>query len=268
MLEVKEVSYEINGRYILKNISVSVKKGQFLAIVGANGAGKSTLLRLLNAENKPSNGVITLDGKPLQEFDTLILAQRRATLAQSYNVNLAFTVTEMVMMGRYPHLHRQKAEVDQKIIAETMQLCGISDFADRSFLELSGGEQQRVQLARILTQIWDQPNAILFLDEPVTGLDMHYQQYTLAIAKALCKRGTTVISVLHDLNLVAEYADRVLMLKNGRRWKYGTPVEVLNTEDIYQVFGVETEIHLNPKTLSPLVINKPIKINHLTLANF
>ncbi|GAA4322911.1 heme ABC transporter ATP-binding protein [Mucilaginibacter gynuensis] len=265
MLEVKEICYEVNGRKIIKNVSLFAKRGQMLAIVGANGAGKSTLLSLLNAENKPSSGVVTLDGRSMSDFDPLELAQKRATLAQSHHVNLAFSVEEIVMMGRYPHEKQQAREQDQRIVSETLRICGLKDFGERSYLQLSGGEQQRVHLARVLAQIWDQPEAVLFLDEPVAGLDMRYQQQTLAIAKALCKKGMMVIAVLHDLNLVADYADRVLMLKDGRRWKYGTPIEVLNTLDIYHVFDVETEIKINPKTLSPLVLTKPIKINHSEL---
>lgn len=264
MLEVKTVSYQIGNRKLIRNISLSVKRGQLLAIVGANGAGKSTLLSLLNAQKKPSEGIITLDGKPLGEFDITELASIRATLAQSHHINLDFSVKEIVMLGRMPHKKKkQTQDIDNQILRETMLICGLKAFEDRSYLQLSGGEQQRVQLARVLAQIWDQPGAILFLDEPVAGLDMRYQQQVLAIAKALCKKGMMVISVLHDLNLVADYADRVLMLKDGRRWKYGSPNEVLNTEDIYHVFNVETEIRVNPKTLCPLVVTKPMTMNEL-----
>jgi iron complex transport system ATP-binding protein len=138
--------------------------------------------------------------------------------------------------------------------------------AERSYLSLSGGEQQRVQLSRILVQIWDIPNALLLMDEPVSGLDLQYQQQTLAIAKALSKRGFMVISILHDINLAAQYADRILMLKNGRKWYDGTASEVLNTKNIYEVFEIDSDVFTNPKTLKPFFIPKNTTVNLSSLS--
>ncbi len=261
MLKVESVSYEIKKRGLVKGITFTVRKGELLAITGANGAGKSTLISLLNGERLPTGGKIQLHGKLLSAYSAEELAVKRATLSQQNAVNMAFTVQEIVTMGRYPHYRGQPKEADLHAVAEAMEICGITAFAERSFLTLSGGEQQRVQLARVLAQLWDQPGALLLLDEPVAGLDLLYQQQTLAIAKALTRQGFMVIAVLHELNLAAQYADRILMLKSGRRWKDGGPAEVLTPLDIYTVFGLETEVLMNPKTLTPYVIPKEIRLN-------
>ncbi|MNY20273.1 Hemin import ATP-binding protein HmuV [compost metagenome] len=142
-----------------------------------------------------------------------------------------------------------------------MKLTGTTHLSERSYLSLSGGEQQRIQLSRILVQIWDVPDALLLMDEPVSGLDLQYQQQTLAIAKALSKKGFMVISILHDINLAAQYADRILMLKNGRKWYDGTASEVLNTKNIYEVFEIDSEVFTNPRTLKPFFIPKNTIVN-------
>ena len=261
MLNIESLSYEIKKRALVKGITFTLRQGELLAITGANGAGKSTLISLLNGERVPSEGKILFDGKPLSSYKPEELALKRATLSQQNAVNMAFPVVEIVMMGRYPHYRGEPKESDESAVKEAMEICGISGFANRSYLTLSGGEQQRVQLARVLAQLWDQPGALLLLDEPVAGLDLLYQQQTLAIAKALTRQGFMVIAVLHELNLAAQYADRILMLKSGRRWKDGSPAEVLTPMDIYAVFGLETQVFMNPKTLIPYVIPKEIKLN-------
>lgn len=261
MLIIESLDYNIQKRPLLKGLTFSARKGELLAIVGANGAGKSTLLDLLSGEKKPSSGKITLDGKDLSTYHPEELALKRATLSQHNAVNMAFTVEEIVMMGRYPHFRGSPKEKDFTVVKEVMEITGINKMAERSVLQLSGGEQQRVQLARILAQLWDQKGGFLLLDEPIAGLDMLYQQQTLAIAKAIARQGFIVVAVLHELNLAAQYADRILMMKNGRRWKDGTPAEVFNALDIYSVFGIEAEIIMNPKTLVPYIITKEIKLN-------
>jgi len=261
MLIVESLDYNIQKRPLLKGLTFSARKGELLAIVGANGAGKSTLLDLLSGEKKPSSGKISLNGKDLGAYGPEELALKRATLSQHNVVNMAFTVEEIVMMGRYPHFKGSPKEKDRVVVQEVMEVTGITAMAERSVLHLSGGEQQRVQLARILAQLWDQKGGFLLLDEPIASLDMMYQQQTLAIAKAIARQGFIVVAVLHELNLAAQYADRILMMKNGRRWKDGTPAEVFNALDIYSVFGVEAEIIMNPKTLVPYIIPKEIKLN-------
>ena len=253
MLRVEKLTYEVKGRKLLKDISFQLRKGEVLALLGANGVGKSTLMGLLSGDKKPQSGTISLNGQLIASYDPQELSKCRAMLSQQQQISLAFKVREIVMMGRYPHFRSNPAVRDTEVVEEVMQLCGVSDFADRIFLSLSGGEQQRVQLARILAQIWDNPNSLLLLDEPISALDLHYQQKVLAIAKALSRRGLMVVLVVHDVNFAAMYADRILMLKHGRKLFDGSPMEVLNTKDIYTVFSVETTVELNAKTLKPYV---------------
>ncbi|SKB41997.1 ABC-type hemin transport system, ATPase component [Sphingobacterium nematocida] len=253
MLRVEKLSYEIKGRKLLKDISFQMRKGEVLAILGANGAGKSTLMGLLCGEKKPTDGAILLNGRALDQYDMKELSRCRAMLSQQQQMTLAFKVNEIVMMGRYPHFRSTPSARDLLVVDEVMDLCGVKSLGDRTFLSLSGGEQQRVQLARVLAQIWDNQDSLLLLDEPISALDLQYQQKVLAIAKALSRRGFMVVLIVHDVNFAAMYADRIIMLKNGRKLIDGTPVEVLNTKDIYTIFSVESVVELSAKTLKPNV---------------
>lgn len=253
MLRVEKLNYEVKGRKLLKDISFQVRKGEVLALLGSNGAGKSTLMKLLSGENRPNAGVIRLNGQVLDDYDPRVLARCRAMLSQQQQVSLAFTVREIVMMGRYPHFKARPSAVDLEIVDEVMELCGVEGFGDRVFMSLSGGEQQRVQLARALVQVWDSEGSLLLLDEPISALDMHYQQKVLAIAKALARRGFIVVIVVHDVNFAATYADRIIMLKHGRKLFDGSAIEVLTTSNIYTVFSVEATVEINPKTLRPYI---------------
>lgn len=253
MLRVEKLSYEIKGRKLLKDISFQMRKGEVLAILGANGAGKSTLMGLLCGEKKPTDGAILLNGRALDQYDMKELSRCRAMLSQQQQMTLAFKVSEIVMMGRYPHFRSTPSAKDLLVVDEVMDLCGVKSLGDRTFLSLSGGEQQRVQLARVLAQIWDNQDSLLLLDEPISALDLQYQQKVLAIAKALSRRGFMVVLIVHDVNFAAMYADRIIMLKNGRKLIDGTPVEVLNAKDIYTIFSVESVVELSAKTLKPNV---------------
>ena len=253
MLRVEKLSYEIKGRRLLKDISFQMRKGEVLAILGANGAGKSTLMGVLCGEKKPTEGAVLLNGKTLDQYDMKELSRCRAMLSQQQQITLDFKVSEIVMMGRYPHFKSSPSANDILVVEEVMNLCGVKSLGDRTFLSLSGGEQQRVQLARVLAQIWDNKDSLLLLDEPISALDLRYQQKVLAIAKALARRGFMVVLIVHDVNFAAIYADRIIMLKNGRKLIDGTPIEVLNTKDIYTIFSVESVVELSSKTLKPYV---------------
>lgn len=253
MLRVEKLSYEIKGRKLLKDISFQMRKGEVLAILGANGAGKSTLMGILCGEKRATEGTVLLNGKALDQYDMKELSRCRAMLSQQQQITMAFKVSEIVMMGRYPHFKSSPSVRDLLIVDEVMDLCGVKTLQDRTFLSLSGGEQQRVQLARVLAQIWDNEDSLLLLDEPISALDLQYQQKVLAIAKALSRRGFMVVLIVHDVNFAAVYADRIIMLKNGRKLIDGTPVEVLNAKDIYTIFSVESVVELSAKTLKPNV---------------
>lgn len=261
MLRVDAITCTVKNNPIVREISFMVRPGEVLALLGANGAGKSTLMRLLCGERKPDSGSIHFFGRPLDAYSMEELAGKRATLHQHNVVNIPFLAGEIVMMGRYPHYRNNPAALDHRTVEETMKLCGVHHLMERSFLSLSGGEQQRVQLARVLSQVWDVPGALLLLDEPTAAMDVLYQQQTLAIVKALARKGYMVVTVLHEINLAAQYADRILLLKHGRRWADGTPSEVLTPLNIYTVFSIESEVVINPKTLNPYVVPGEIKCN-------
>lgn len=263
MLIADSLTFEIGNRPIVRDISFSVRPGELMVILGANGAGKSTLFRMLSGEKKPAKGQVILQGKDISTFSPAELALQRGVLNQQNIVSMAFTVMEIVTMGRYPHPQNTAADHHATVINQVMELTGITGFADRSFLSLSGGEQQRVQLARTLAQIWDVPNALLLLDEPVASLDLQYQQQTLAIAKMLSKKGFMVISILHDINLAAQYADRIIMLKNGRKWYDGSAAEVLNAKNIYEIFQIGADIYTNPRTLKHFFIARDVLIQQI-----
>lgn len=261
MLIADNLTYEIAKRALVKDISFSIRPGELMAILGANGAGKSTLLRLLSGEKKATTGNLKLQGKDIADYTLAELALKRSVLNQQNIVSMAFTVLEIVTMGRYPHYKNNPRQNDTEIVDQVMELVGITAFAERSYLTLSGGEQQRTQLARVLAQIWDVPNAVLLMDEPVASLDLQYQQQTLAIAKKLSKRGFMVITVLHDINLAAQYADRILMLKKGRKWYDGTAAEVLTPKSIYEVFEINSDVYTNPRTLQHFFIPRNVSID-------
>ena len=260
MLRVEKLTYEIKNRKLLKNLSFQIRPGELVAVLGANGAGKSTLMKIISGEMLPTEGMVHFNGNSLHNFKLEELAKQRALLSQVQQVNLSFSVKELVMMGRYPHFKSSPSINDNEIIAETMEICGVTELQDRNCLTLSGGEQQRVHLARVLAQIWDIPNALLLLDEPVSALDIQFQHRVLAIAKALSKKGFMILIVLHDLNIAATYADRIIMLKNGRKWVDGTPSEVLNKADIYSVFSVESTIEVDSSTLRPFIKLKEFRL--------
>lgn len=261
MLTATALNYKIGKYCLLRDVSFQIQPGEFLAILGANGAGKSTLINILSGEKKPSSGNVRLFDKELNEYLPHELAKKRTILQQHNSVQLSFSVEEVLLMGRYPHFKHRPGKFDFIVIEEAMEVCGIAHLAKRSYPSLSGGEQQRVQYARILCQIWDQPKSLLLMDEPVAALDPQYQQQTMAIAKAFSTRGFMVIAVLHEINLAAQYADRILMLKGGRKWLDGTPIEVLTPAHIYAIFNTDVDVMINKQTLKPIVIPKQLNLD-------
>ncbi|WP_443943468.1 heme ABC transporter ATP-binding protein [Pedobacter sp. AW1-32] len=261
MLRVESVSYQVNKRFLLRDISFSAKAGEIIAILGANGAGKSTLMRIISGERKASSGRIMLDGEALENHPRRHLATRRAMLQQQNTLNIGFTVEEVVMMGRYGQYKNRPAESDETALNETLQICGLWDLKDRSILQLSGGEQQRVHLARTLAQVWNSSNALLLLDEPLNNMDLQFQHQTLAISKALAKKGFIIIMVLHDVNLAAQYANRLIMMKDGRKWWDGSPSEVLTPKHMYTAFSVHALVHTDPRSLKTVVVPQEIVLD-------
>lgn len=259
MIEVKKLTYQIGKKYLLQDLSFEAKAGELLAILGANGAGKSTLMKLLCKEIFPTEGEIVLRGRNLKEYKLPELAKLRAVLAQQNTISISFLVKELVMMGRYPHFDQHPKPEDIEIVKVVMEETGILHLSARDYNTLSGGEQQRVQLARVMAQIYDCPEACLLLDEPTNGLDLLYQQQIMELARRLADKGYCVICILHDINFASRFADQILMLKSGKKIAIGKPLDVVSCENIHETFGVNVKLMPCEGYDCPLVIPATIQ---------
>lgn len=259
MIKVKNLTYQIGKKYLLQDLSFEAKAGEMLAILGANGAGKSTLMKLLCKEIYPTEGEIFLGSKNLKEYKLPELAKIRAVLSQQNTISISFLVKELVMMGRYPHFDQHPKPEDLEIVRLVMEETGIMHLSARDYNTLSGGEQQRVQLARVLAQIYDCPDACLLLDEPTNGLDLLYQQQIMELARRLADKGYCVICILHDINFASRFADQILMLKTGKKVAIGTPLEVISCENIHETFSVNVKLMPCEGYDCPLVIPATIQ---------
>lgn len=244
---------------ILHDITLEIPRNKISVIIGANGCGKSTLLKTLAKLIKPTNGDVTLDGKSISKIAPKKLAQILGVLPQSPIVPEGIKVADLVGRGRFPHqsLFSGWSKKDYEAVAEAMDTMNVSDFADLDIDELSGGQRQRVWIAMALAQQTD----ILFLDEPTTFLDITYQVEILDLLTDLNrKHGTTIVMVLHDINLSARYADYIYAIKDGDLIAEGTPSEVINTELIKDIFSMDSIVMEDPISKTPLVV--PIGRHH------
>ncbi|MDO8886108.1 ABC transporter ATP-binding protein [Candidatus Oleimmundimicrobium sp.] len=246
MLELKNVHCDYgNGEEIIKGISLSVSKGEFVGIVGPNGCGKSTLVKGISGVLK-SKGEILIEGKSLVNLSATQIARKLAVVPQSFHTEFSFTVYEIVSMGRTPYLGRFRAETSEDFFAieRAMKATDTFHLANRKINELSGGEKQRVVIAQAIAQ---EPK-ILILDEPTSHLDINYQLEIMELVKKLNIEGLIVIVVIHDLNLAAIYCERLVILKDGIILDDGPIDQVLTTENISKAFGVDVLVHRNPLT--------------------
>ncbi len=245
-MRLEALSFSRQGKTILSGIDLQIEKGEILGLIGPNGAGKTTLIKLMIGQLSPDAGKITLDGKALADWEHKERAQRLAYLPQGPVVDSPFTCRELVLMGRYPHLTRFEAmrAKDTAIAREAMRLTETDGLADRLITELSGGELQRVLLARALTQ----EASLLFLDEPTANLDPHYQLSLLDLVSTLVKDEVGVVMAIHDLNLAARSCDRLALLQAGKIVALGPPETVLTLENLRRVYGIEAEVAVHPAT--------------------
>lgn len=238
---LQAIGIEVRARTkpLIKDVSLEVAPGEFLAIIGPNGAGKSTLLGALSGDRALAAGEVLLDGRPLQQWRKPDLARRRAVLPQHSSVAFDFTGLQIATLGLLAHRgslsEREMQTLAEKALAETEAL----PFAERPYTVLSGGERQRIQLARVLAQCDAEANArpFLLLDEPISGLDLSHQHAALASARRRADRGLGVLAVLHDLNMAARYADRVGIVENGRLTDLGAAHRTLDPERLSAVFA-------------------------------
>ncbi len=270
MLVLDDITVRIGAATLVAGVSVRVAPGRVAALLGPNGAGKTTLLRTASGELAPTSGTVTMDGTPLEALSPRARARRRAVVSQHVTLDFAFDVLDVVLMGRTPHTRgRAETRADVAIAWEALCAVQMEAFAERAFPTLSGGEQQRVHLARALAQLTPpaavsadaaRPNAArparyLLLDEPTASLDLAHQHGVLRLARRLADDdGVGVLAVLHDLNLAAQYADDVLLLQAGALHAAGPPADVFTPDTIRAVYGLPVLVQPHPCHACPLVV--------------
>ncbi|HLY75337.1 MAG TPA: heme ABC transporter ATP-binding protein [Planctomycetota bacterium] len=256
ILEVAGIACAYDGADVLSEVTVRLSSGDFVALAGPNGSGKSTLIRALSRVLRPRLGTALLDGQDLYSLPARQSAKSIAVVPQETALEFEFTCEEIVLMGRAPHLGRFEieTELDRAVVKEAMERTATWELRKRSIGELSGGERQRVLLARAFAQ---EPR-VLLLDEPTAHLDLSFQVQILRLVRELRnEKRTAVLASLHDLNLAAAYADRIVLLSKGRIAAAGTPQEVLSERVLRPVFGPEVAVRIHPDTGGPLVLVTP-----------
>ena len=235
-LKVNKIEFAYNSTPVLENISMELDRSEVLGIVGPNGTGKSTLIRCIDHILKPRQGSILLDEDDITKMKRMEIAKKMGYVPQSTTRVFPASVIDTVLMGRRPHLGWKSSEEDMDKVLEILELLGIVEFAMRDFNEISGGQQQKVLIARALAQEAD----VLLLDEPTSNLDIRHQLEVMEILKNVVrKNGISAVMAIHDLNLASRYTDRILMMNGGRIFAAGDPASVLTVENIRQVYGVE-----------------------------
>ncbi|MDR2521595.1 MAG: ABC transporter ATP-binding protein, partial [Spirochaetaceae bacterium] len=239
-LQIENISFSYTDKKTISDISLTVHKGEFVGLIGPNGSGKSTVLKTLYRALVPDEGTASFDGANLLTMKPREAARKIGVVGQENEVPFDFLVDEIVAMGRSPHkkLFDIDTKEDAAIVRHALEHMGMETMAKRNYRHLSGGEKQRVLIARVIAQEAD----FLVLDEPTNHLDISYQLQIFDFVKRL---GVTVLSAIHDLNMAALYCDRVYVLKEGRIVLSGTPEEVFTPEHIYEIYGVrcETRVH-------------------------
>jgi iron complex transport system ATP-binding protein len=242
MLSASDIVYRVGRRTILDGISAAFEPGRLHLVIGANGAGKSTFVNILARLLKPTAGQVRYSGGDAAAASYRALARRRAVLSQAIEVAFPMPARDLIMMGRYPHFTGRPTPADEKICDDVMTFFDVQHMAGQSYSTLSGGEKQRVNFARVLAQVWrpiDESGRFLFLDEPLTFLDIRHQlEFMEKVRTFAAQPDVVVVGVVHDLNLAARFADRLLLLHDGRVVADGTASAVLTGEYLRRTFGV------------------------------
>lgn len=251
-LSAQNVSYEVGTALLVNGVDVAARPGEFLAILGPNGAGKSTLLSVLSGELIPSSGSVCYDSIDISALSGPERAVRRAVFSDRTPIDVPFTARAVVEFGRFPHRHDTSISPDENAerIRTAMELTDTPHLANRVYATLSGGERTRVALARVFAQ--DTP--IVLLDEPTTALDVYHQERVLRILRTSADRGRTVVAILHDLNGAAAYADRILVMAEGRVRAQGPVADVLEPVLLSDVYGQPMEVIDHPLRAGKLVL--------------
>jgi iron complex transport system ATP-binding protein len=254
MIRAHQISYRHKEFHILDSIDITLEYGEFLAIVGPNGAGKSSLLSILANEVK-SEQKILFKNKNISDWDVRELSKHKAKFSQHNSNDIPLEVKDVVMMGRYPYFDAQPKQEDHEAMNNMMYETDVFHLKQREYNTLSGGEKQRVHLSRVMAQLQnDIAHKLLFLDEPLNNLDVKHQYKALEIIKKFTKKTNSAVVVLHDLNLAAQYADKILLMKSGKTAAFGTPEEVFTAENISHAYNFPCTICAHPITHNPMII--------------
>ncbi|MCU7616002.1 heme ABC transporter ATP-binding protein [Chryseobacterium sp. PBS4-4] len=254
MIKAQQINYRHKEFFILNEVDVTLGFGEFLAIVGPNGAGKSSLLSILANEVKTRQQILFKD-KNISDWKMTEISKHKAKFSQHNSNDIPLEVKDIVMMGRYPYFDAQPKAEDLQATNEMMFETDVYHLKDREYNTLSGGEKQRVHLSRVLAQLQNEiTQKLLFLDEPLNNLDVKHQYKALEIIKNFTKKENSAVVVLHDLNLAAQYADKILLMKSGKVAAYGTPQEVFTAENISEAYNFPCTICDHPITNNPMII--------------
>ncbi|WP_192764113.1 heme ABC transporter ATP-binding protein [Actinomadura algeriensis] len=251
-LAAEDVTVRRGGTTILDGVDLELRHGETLVLVGPNGAGKSTLLAALAGDTAPASGRVALHGRPLGAWTAREQAMRRAVLPQRHSLAFGFTVEEVVRMGRAPWAGTPAEDEDDTVVTSALHAADVAAFAERRFTSLSGGEQARAALARVLAQ----RAATVLLDEPTAALDIGHQEHVLTLLRAEAAAGRAVLAVVHDLGLAAAHADRVAVLSRGRVAACGPPARVMTADLLSDVYRHPIEVLPHPRTSRPLILSE------------
>ena len=241
MFEARAISVRLGGTSVLQSVDVTVRAGEVIAVCGPNGAGKSTLLATLAGDIRPQDGTVCLDGRPIRDMPAAELAARRAVLEQQPTLSAPFTIRELLSLSVPPQVSQHRLD---DLIRRHLEAVGLLELVDRNCLTLSGGQRHRAHLARVLVQLdaSDARDSYLLLDEPTASLDLAHQITTLRIVRRTAGAGAGVLLVLHDLSLAAAYADRVVLMQEGRIVDVGPPCDVLTAARLTDLYGTEIRV--------------------------
>lgn len=257
-IEANNLNYSIGSKQILSEVNVKIKPGELHVLIGRNGAGKSSLFHMLCGDLNPHPGKVYLDGVEIKKYTKSQLAKIRAVLTQETTITFPISSEAIIGLGRHPHIANHTR--DKEIVQTCLRITDSIEQKEQNYSTLSGGERQKINFGRILAQVWETPPRYIFLDEPVSALDIPNQYKTLNVCRHMADQGYAVFMILHDLNLAALYADTITLLHKGKIIKSGNPKEVLTLENLETAFGMKARILNAPEGnfIIPEITGEPI----------
>ena len=255
ILKLDSVCFSINKKTLIDNITLDIDYGEIACVIGPNGSGKSTLIKLITGELKPTTGNIIFQDKRIEEWLPSDLACCRSVLSQSNHLSFPFSVIDIIKMGRYP-INNSTKEKNDEIFKKLINIFDLNKNINQNYITLSGGEKQRVQLARVFAQIWsdnEYSNKMLIIDEPTSFLDINHQYALFDFLKTMNKKGLTILMVLHDLNQAITYSNKIIMLKEAKLIGSDKIGKIINTKKFEEVFNIKLKLIKNDEMESPII---------------